>query len=640
MAEAGSGFGAVPDATGTRFDVWSGSAESVWLCLYEGSDDTETRRLALSRDADGVFSAHIDGLRPGLRYGVRADGPHDPAQGHWFDPAKLLVDPYAIALDRPFAYDPRLAAPHAAGIDTAALVPKAVVTALPPPVASAPPHFSPGGFIYELNVRSFSLRHPEVPPALRGTVAALAHPAILDHLTRLGVDAIELMPIAAWIDERHLPRLGLRNSWGYNPVTMMALDPRLCPGAMAELRETVAALHGAGIGVILDVVFNHTGESDAAGPTLSLRGLDAQAYYAHDAEGRLINDTGCGNTLDCAHPAMRRLVLDSLRHFVRHAGIDGFRFDLAPVLGRLPNGFDPNAPLLQEIIDDPVLADRMLIAEPWDIGPGGYRLGGFPAQWLEWNDRYRDRVRRFWRGDARMRGDLATALAGSSDVFAGERTRSVNFIAAHDGFALADLVAYRDRHNLANGEENRDGHGENLSWNNGTEGASDDAAVTAARAADLRALLATLFASRGTILMTAGDEFGRSQGGNNNAYAQDGDLTWLDWAGRDRALEDFTADLAALRRRFPALAGPGFLTGAQDGTGTPDVVWTGPEGEPLTVGDWQAECDTLGMILSAAEGRLAVLFNRGSEAVRFDLPGGGSVEVAARSVRLVPDEKT
>jgi len=373
------------------------------------------------------------------------------------------------------------------------------------------------------------------------------------------------MPITAWIDERHLPPLGLANAWGYNPVGFMALDPGLCPGGVAELRETVAALHRVGIGVILDLVFNHTGESDVQGGVLSLRGLD-NAAYAHAADGSLINDTGCGNTLDFGNPALRALALDALRHFVRHAGVDGFRFDLAPIMARsygAAPGFSPQAPIFAEIAADPWLADRVMIAEPWDIGPGGYQLGRFPPNWLEWNDRYRDDVRRFWRVDG-GRGDgdlgaLATRLAGSADLFGEGMCRSVNFLAAHDGFTLADTVMYQGRHNHANGEDNRDGHGENFSWNHGVEGPSGDPAIAAARMADLKAMLGTLFASTGTVMLTAGDEFGRSQQGNNNAYAQDNPLTWVDWQGRNRELEDHVAALSTWRaarcghfRQFPA----------------------------------------------------------------------------------------
>jgi glycogen operon protein len=605
-----------------RFAVRSGTAGRIWVCLFDPATGVETDRIVLEPGEGDVHATFVPGLAAGARYGLRADGPWSPEAGFWFDPAKLLVDPWAVALDRPFAWDPRLAAPRAAACDSASYVPRAVVTALPPPAAPPPPLFRPGGLIYELPVRAFTIRHPDVPPALRGTVAALAHPAVVDHLVRLRVDAVELMPVAAWIDERHLPPLFLTNAWGYNPVSFLAPDPRICPGGIAELRATVAALREAGIGVILDVVFNHTGEGDAGGPTLSLRGLDARAYYRHDAVNRLVNDTGTGNTLACGHPATRRLILGALRHFAGQAGVDGFRFDLAPVLGRTAAGFDRDAPLLREIVADPLLAGRVLIAEPWDLGPGGYQLGRFPAPWLEWNDRYRDTTRRFWRGDAHAVGALATALAGSADVFAAPATRAVSFIAAHDGFTLADLVAFRHKHNAANGEMNRDGHDENFSWNNGVEGPSGDPAVRAARTRDQRALLATLFASRGSIMLTAGDEFGRTQGGNNNAYAQDNATTWLDWTRRDAALEAWVAELAALRRAHPALADPALLTGRPGPDGIPDVEWLTPGGTRKTVHDWEAApAGAFAMVLGrGGDGRLAVLFNRTAHAVAFHLP--------------------
>ncbi len=641
-----SALGATATRDGTRFAVWSGTAERIWVCAFDGA--IETDRIELARGENGVFAANAR-LTPGTHYGLRADGPYAPERGLWFDPAKLLVDPYAVALDRPFAWNPLLARPRAGAVDTAHLMPKAVITPLPRPPAPLPPLFRPGGLIYEVPVRPFTMLHPDVPPEIRGTVAALAHPAIVAHLKRLGVGAVELMPITAWIDERHLAPLGLTNGWGYNPVAFMAPDPRLCPGGIAELAATVAALRVEGIGVILDVVFNHTGESDAGGPTLSLRGLDATAYFRHEPDGRLVNDAGTGNTLACDQPATRRLVLDALRHFVAHAGVDGFRFDLAPVLGRTAAGFDPEAELLEAIADDPLLADRVLIAEPWDIGPGGYQLGNFPPPWLEWNDRYRDRVRRFWRGDAHMLGAFGTALAGSSDVYPGPATRTVNFIAAHDGFTLADLVAYRHKHNHANGEDGRDGHGENLSWNHGVEGATDDPAVFEARRRDLKALLSTLFASRGTIMLTAGDEFGHSQGGNNNAYAQDNPTTWLDWQGRDRDLEAVCAALGDLRRARPALSDPGLLSGETGPGGIPDVAWLTPTGRPKTAEDWDgARGPALAMVLGrGGDGRLAVLFNRSEHAVAFRLPAraghrwedahDGRVTLGPRAVAFVTE---
>ncbi|NML93244.1 glycogen debranching protein GlgX [Novosphingobium olei] len=556
----------------TRFSVRAPRAEAVWLCLFDGGQE---RRFEMARSGPG-WEIVLPGNLTGALYGFRADGVWAPERELWFDPAKLLVDPHAVELDRPFAYDPRLST---YGADTAAIVPKARVTGPLPEAPPAPPYFTRGGLIYEINVRSFTMLHAQIPEAQRGTVAALAHPAVIAHLRKLRVSAVELMPIVAWIDERHLPPLGLSNAWGYNPVVPMALDPRLCPGGVAELRDTVAALHAAGIGVLLDLVFNHTGESDVLGPILSFRGLDNDTY-AHAPDGSLVNDTGCGNTLDFANPAVRALTLDSLRHFVRHCGIDGFRFDLAPVMARSP-GFDRHAPIFAEIAADPLLADRILIAEPWDIGPGGYQLGAFPANWLEWNDRFRDDVRRFWRGDEGV-GALATRLAGSADIFGKGPSRSVNFLAAHDGFTLADTLAYEHRHNHANGEGNRDGHGENFSWNNGIEGPTDDPAVLAARAAFARAMLATLFISTGTIMLTAGDEFGRSQRGNNNAYAQDNELTWIDWQARDLALEDHVAALAAWRadRCTYAVAFP------EDG------CWLTPDGAPMTAELWESPSTT------------------------------------------------
>ncbi|MBB4063043.1 glycogen operon protein [Gellertiella hungarica] len=563
----------------------------------------------------------MPGLREGQRYGFRAEGVFDPDRGLWFDPAKLLVDPYATELDRPFCHDPRLCR---FGEETADLVPRAVLKQHAP-LRTQTPRFDPAGPIYEVAVKPFTILHPDIPAEQRGTVRALGHPAVLSHLKKLGVSAVELMPITAWIDERHLPPLGLANGWGYNPVALMALDPRLVPGGVAELRETVEILHAEGIAVILDLVFNHTGESDRYGATLSLRGLDNRTAYRHlqDDPGFLVNDTGCGNTLACDHPVMRRLILDTLRHFVRHAGVDGFRFDLAPVLFRTGQGFDPNVIMARELLADPVLADRILIAEPWDIGPGGYQLGQFPDRFLEWNDRARDRLRRIWRGDRGMRGDLATVLSGSSDVFSGERARGVTFIAAHDGFTLADLVAHAHKHNEANGEDNRDGHDDNHSWNNGMEGKTADPAIRAARRQDVKALLSTLFACRGAIMLTAGDEFGRTQQGNNNAYAQDNAITWLDWQTADGALLAHAAFLARIRRRFSVFSGTDFFHGQGD------VRWLSSEGRPLEDREWQDHASSCLVMVLTSEDRergapvqLAILFNPEQNPQDFRLPEG------------------
>ncbi|TPI40641.1 glycogen debranching protein GlgX [Mesorhizobium sp. B3-1-6] len=617
---------------GIRFAVWSSSARRLWVSIFDDTGARELDRLELNPEGEGVHALLVPGLGEGTRYGFRADGDYAPERGLWFDPNKLLTDPYAVELDRPYQYHWRLAAKRNESADTASLMPKAIARPLPKPQPAKPPLFQAGGLIYELNVRSFTKLHPEVPEAQRGTIAALAHPAVVEHLKRLGVSAVELMPVTASIDERHLPPLGLSNAWGYNPVTFMALDPRLAPGGLEELRDTVAALRTAGIGTILDLVFNHTGESDRLGPTLSLRGLDAISYYRHQPDGRLVNDTGTGNTVACDRPVVREMVLDTLRHFVRLAGVDGLRFDLAPVLGRVDGAFDPEAPLLQAIAGDPALADRVLIAEPWDIGPNGYQLGSFRPPYLEWNDRYRDDVRRFWRGDTGAIGALATRLAGSSDVFGRDgqpASRSVNFIAAHDGMTLTDIVAYERKHNEANGEQNRDGHNDNLSWNNGAEGETDDAAIAMARFNDQCALLATLFASRGTIMLTAGDEFGRTQKGNNNAYAQDNAITWLDWAGRDRALEQYASSLATLRRAFPALPDTRFLSGEPaDGSEIPDVAWLTETGAPLGEADWNDPGrHRFVMLLGDAEGgRLAVVINGDRRQCVFSLPARNGFE--------------
>jgi glycogen operon protein len=593
-------LGAAPIFGGTRFRVRSPRATAVSLCLFDGAIE---HSLPMQRDGED-FTLDVADIGPGHAYGYRASGQWSPQSGLWFDPAKLLVDPYAQHIDRRFTWSPLLAQHDA---DTAAIVPRALVPGPLPIVPHEPPRFSPGGLIYELNVRSFTMLHPDVPVEQRGTLAALAHPAVIAHLKKLGVSAVELMPITAWIDERHLPPLGLTNAWGYNPVCFMALDPAFAPNGIVDLRSSVAALHDAGIGVILDVVFNHSGESDIHGPILSLRGLDNQAY-AHDSGGRLINDTGTGNTLDFAQEPVRRLMLDSLRHFVAHAGIDGFRFDLAPIIARSP-AFDPAAPIFAAIAADPLLHDRIMIAEPWDIGPGGYQLGRFPSHWLEWNDRYRDDVRHYWHGTGSAAA-LATRLAGSSDLFGESRTRSVNFIAAHDGMTLADLTAYEQRHNHANGEGNRDGHHDNISWNNGAEGVTDDPFILSRRATDIRALLATLFASRGAIMLTAGDEFGRTQHGNNNAYAQDNPGFWIDWQGRDTALEDFTATLARWRAAHPAISDPAMRH---------DLVWLRLDGGAMSDADWHDPA-AAGFILRLPmiEGpSLDIRFDRVSRTVTF-----------------------
>lgn len=627
---------------GVNVAVVSRDASAIHVCLFD-AQERETARWHLTGRTGDVHHGLIPGIGVGQRYGLRADGPFDPSTGLRFDADKLLIDPYATRLaSYPTQRDPipaqGLDDRVRDGLDTAFFVPKAIIE---PPHAPLPRAPQPATrVIYELHVRGFSMLNEAIPAPLRGTVAALAHPASLDHFRRLGVTTIELMPIAAAWDERHLGPLGLRNYWGYNTLAFLAPDPRLAPGGMAEVAQTVATLHEAGFEVILDVVFNHTPESDERGRTLSLRGLDNRTYYRLAEDPRFyVNDTGCGHTLALDRPAPMRLVLDALRHWALAGGIDGFRFDLAPVLGRRADGFDRDAPLIAAIEQDPVLRERLMIAEPWDIGPGGYRLGGFPARWLEWNDRYRDDVRRFWRGDAGI-GALATRLAGSSDIFGGQHRRpssSVNFVAAHDGFTLRDALSYAQKRNEANGEGNRDGHSHEVSF------VSDDARR------DQLALLATLLLSRGTPMLAMGDELGRSQQGNNNAYAQDTPLTWLDWSSADESLIAATARLIAARRAIAALTDDRFLTGAGD------VAWLDAGGTPLSPSGWESGTRTLLMRLTDSDGGrdALVVIHAGSAPLAVDLPDAGagrvwealladdtpspsfdSVTIAPRSVRL------
>ncbi|GGD99683.1 glycogen operon protein GlgX homolog [Aureimonas endophytica] len=623
-------LGATVTEDGVHFAVYSENADEVQLCLFDEFGTRETERLRLPGRDGNVRFGFAPGMAAGARYGFRARGPFDPARGHRFDASKLLVDPYARRLDRAFVWRPELAAPPSRGLDSGPFVPRAL--ALPPETGARPLPFAPPGFTYELLVRGFSQSRPDLPVRLRGTVAALCEAPLLDHLTRLGVETVELMPLAASLDERHLAALGLTNAWGYNPIALMAPDPRLAPGGFPEIRAAVEALHHRGIRVLLDVVLNHSGESDEFGPTIAFRGLDNALYYRHAREdaGRLVNDTGTGNTFAADRAPVVRLFRDTLRRWVEETGLDGFRYDLGTVLGREDTGFSRKAPFFAMVAEDAVLKDRIHVAEPWDIGPGGYQVGNFPPPFLEWQDRFRDDVRRFWRGDAGMVGALATRLAGSADLFATDGRRpsaGVNFLAAHDGFTLADLVAYAGKHNEANGENNRDGHNDNHSWNNGAEGETGDPAILEARARDVRALLATLFVARGNPMLTAGDELGRTQRGNNNAYAQDNEITWIDWPRADRELVAFVGRLAGLRRTHPALARDAFLTGEPVTAGAArDAVWRREDGEEMEVRDWQEDGRrVLALDLTApdGDGRLAralVYLNAGREEVLARLP--------------------
>jgi len=631
-------LGATVTAAGINFAVYSETASALFVSLYDEAD-REIGRFELDGHDDNIHHGLITGIGPGAKYGLRADGPYDPDQGLHFDPNKLLVDPYARRLDRVFVRSPRLRLPREDAVDTAPLVPKAVV--MPPELYKhAMPRRKAPSLMYELNVRGYTMRHPSVQGPLRGTVAGLTTRRVVDHLKFLGVDCVELMPIAAFIDDGHLPALGLTNAWGYNPVAYFAIDPRLAPRGPQELRFLTDLYRRNGISVILDVVYNHTGEGDNMGPVLSLKGLDAKTYYRHvEVNGRqvLVNDAGTGNTLRCDHPAVQRLVVESLRYWVEETGVSGFRFDLATVLGREP-GFNPDAKMLQMIKSDPVLSKCQLVAEPWDPGPGGYGVGKFGKEFREWNDTYRDEIREFWRGEPGKIGALAGKVAGSAEIynFAGRKpSAGVSFLAVHDGFTLADLVSYVDKHNEANGEGNRDGNSSNRSWNCGAEGPTDDPAINAARKRDVRALLATLFVSRGMPLIQQGDEMGRTQRGNNNAYAQDNEITWVDWENADGALVDYVAALDRFRQAHKSLTHDAFLSG-QEKNGVRDVVWLHPDGREMNDGDWSNPGQSmLGMQLRVPNDEVLVWFNRHAEGKQAILPDG-SWEIGLQSDDQVP----
>ncbi|PRQ03435.1 Glycogen debranching enzyme [Enhygromyxa salina] len=643
-------LGATVRDGGVNFAIVSRHATRVELCTFDAGG--HERRMPLPARSGDVHHGFLPGAGPGLVYGFRAHGPYAPREGHRFNPHKLLLDPYAREIVGRFEWrevhfgyrrgqpdtepDPR---------DNAAAMLKARVAApleqrpnsaaeLRVPIAET--------ILYELHVKGLTKQHPEVPEPLRGTYAGLGHRACLDHLRGLGVTTLSLLPVHYCVPELHLDPLGLTNYWGYNTLGFFCPDPRLSsnpndPSATrAEFRAMVAAVHEAGLEVVLDVVFNHTAEGDERGPTSSFRGLDNALYYRLDPEDRAkqLNWTGCGNTLDFGQPAVIRLVLDSLRYWVKDMGVDGFRFDLAPIVGRSgPGGFDPRSPFFTALEHDPVLARAKLIAEPWDLGPDGYALGRFPGRFLEWNDRFRDGVRRLWLRRDLGRGELARRVAGSSDRFDhGGRlpSASVNFIAAHDGFTLADLLSYARKHNHENGEDNRDGHGHEISCNCGVEGPSEDPQLLDQRRRLARALLATLFVSRGTPMLRAGDELGDSQAGNNNAYCQDNALSWVDWAGADLELLAFVRRLISVRAEHELLRRDSWLR-APDPGGAPDrlpVRWRRSDGACMTVDDWHdPRRRSLAMMLGEGDDAVLVLFNPELEVVLFALPPGPWVVV-------------
>ena len=624
---------------GVNFALFSAHATSVTLCLFSPDGKAEEAQIELSGKTGDIWHIFVKGLKAGQLYGYRVDGPYAPTQGHRFNANKLLIDPYAKNLFGDFIQDDALCGYDVnspdkdlsfSTTDSAPFIPKSVV---------GEPNYDWGKdaapnidwadtIIYEAHVKGLTQRRDDIPAAHRGTLAGLSDPATIYHLKTIGVTAIELLPLQSFFSEPRLTEMGLTNYWGYNPINYFAPhNAYLGPKGQSAIQDAVKALHKAGIEVILDVVYNHTAESWELGPTLSYRGIDNASYYQLAEDKRFyVNHTGCGNTLDMSHPRVLELTLESLRYWVEHMRVDGFRFDLAPTLGRNPHDYDANAPFLTALKSDPVLSKVKLIAEPWDIGPNGYVLGQFPNEWAEWNDRYRDDVRSFWRGGAGAHQSLAGALLGSAQIFDHDdrsSQSSVNFFAAHDGFTLHDSVSFSDKHNHANGEDNRDGHGHNLSDNMGHEGHTDDTNIIAARRRRKKNMLATLMLSQGTPMLLAGDEFGHSQNGNNNAYCQDNEITWLNWAARDTQLEAFTRDVIALRKTYPHFTQSRFLHGdIPEGGVAPNVQWLSPSGQALKDHEWEnPHLSCLGMALSLPSAdTLIVVINRG-EACEFTLSG-------------------
>ncbi|GIX22074.1 MAG: glycogen operon protein GlgX homolog [Gammaproteobacteria bacterium] len=652
--------GANPVAGGVEFGVFSLHAEAIELCLFGPDGRQPERRVPMQALGEGFWFARVPDIGPGEHYGLRVHGPWAPQEGHRFNPNKLMLDPCARAVTggiewcpAVYPYDPDdPARPDAR--DNAPFVPRSRVVADPRPATEPPRPAVPlaDTIVYELHVKGFTQRHPGVPEADRGRYRGLIAPAVLEHFRRLGVTTLELMPCAVRLTPEWLQRKGLSNYWGYDPIAFWAPDPRFArEDALREFREMVDGLHQAGLEVIVDVVFNHSGEGDAMGPALSLRGVDNATYYRLDPadRARYLDFTGCGNTLDFGHPWVRAWALAALRHWAEVLGVDGFRFDLAVSVGRGETAFEPDGPFFRALAADPVLSRCKLIAEPWDLGPDGYRLGGFPKPWSEWNDRYRDGLRRYWRGDPGMVPELARRLSGSADVFAPsgrDAGASINFITAHDGFTLHDLVSYSHKHNEANGEDNRDGHHENHSANYGVEGETDDPAVRAVRARQQRNFLASLFCSLGVPMLLAGDELDRSQGGNNNAWCQDNALAWLDWSPKPEAeaLFAFTCEVIGLRKRYAALRRLAFLEGRLlPELGCRDVEWLRPDGRPMRRADWdRAEARFLGMQLADPSGRgehVLLACNAGERPQRMTVPAapGGAAWRVLLDTALWPE---
>jgi isoamylase len=650
----GRGFplGATWTGLGVNFALFSANATKVELCLFDEQGEREIERIELPEFTDEVWHAFLPDARPGTIYGYRVHGPYEPTSGHRFNANKLLVDPYAKAIVGQLTWDPALFGYHTESgddltfddRDSAAFMPRCRV--IDPAFTwgdDRPPRTAwERTVIYEAHVRGYTKLHPGVRKELRGTFRGLGEPEVLEQLRRLGVSAVELLPIHTFVNDDYLLKKGLTNYWGYNTISFFSPSRHYSyvqDFAFSEFKEMVARFHDAGIEVILDVVYNHTAEGNQLGPTLSFKGIDNASYYRLAPERRhYINDTGTGNTLNLSHQRVLQMVTDSLRYWVQEMHVDGFRFDLGTILAREPYGFDEGGGFLDSCRQDPVLSSVKLIAEPWDCGPGGYQVGRFPPGWAEWNDRYRDTVRGYWKGDTGTLSEFAARVTGSTDLF-NRRGRkpwaSVNFLAAHDGFTLNDLVSYNDKHNEPNGEDNRDGHSDNRSWNHGVEGPTDDPQVTELRERQKRNMLATLLLSQGTPMLLGGDEFGRTQQGNNNAYCQDNEISWVDWDHDERAqaLTRFVRRLTALRSRYPILRQNRSLTGAwNEQLEIKDCTWLTPANEEMTSQHWAdpaAKClgllldgraQTSGIRRRGSEATLLLITNAHDDVVVFTLP--------------------
>ncbi len=645
--------GATWTGRGVNFSLFSANATKVELCLFDNKGETELERIELPEYTDEVWHGFLPDARPGTVYGYRVHGPYAPEEGHRFNPNKLLIDPYAKALVGHLKWGPELFGYQMESMDdltfderdSAPLMPKCRV--IDPAFTwgdDRPPQIPwEHTVLYEAHVRGMTMRHPAVPEELRGTFRGLTAPEVIQHIKSIGVTAVELLPVHMFVDDSQLLEKDLVNYWGYNTISFFAPARRYASVpdfAFSEFKEMVARLHGANLEVILDVVYNHTAEGNERGPTLSFKGIDNASYYRllPDQKRYYINDTGTGNTVNLSHPRVIQMVTDSLRYWVEEMHVDGFRFDLGTILAREPYGFDQQSGFLRAVGQDPVLSQVKMIAEPWDCGPGGYQVGGFAPGWAEWNDRYRDTVRAYWKGEEGKLPEVATRLTGSADFFnhRGRQTwASVNFITAHDGFCLNDLVTYNEKHNEANGEDNKDGSSNNESWNCGVEGPTDDEEVSALRERQICNMIGTLLLSRGTPMIVAGDEFGRTQGGNNNAYCQDNDISWLNWEIEDKGyrLLSFVQRVAAIRHKYPVLHRTRWLSAKwNEEIGVKDVAWLTPSGDEMTDESWtDGNSRCLGMLLDGraqptgvhrrgVDQSLLLILNSYHDAVGFHLP--------------------